>query len=70
MPSPRKFTGLPGIFFIYKFNPFMIEKVAKPIPLSHFVAQVCAILGGVFTTASIVDDLFYKGARTFLRRSD
>lgn len=64
MLNKGELTGLPGIFLVYEFNPFMVEKVEKVIPLSHFVTQVCAIIGGVFTTAGLMDDFFYKGMRT------
>ena len=28
--------------------------------------EVCAIIGGVFTTAGLVDDFFYRGLRKFV----
>ena len=40
MLNKGELTGLPGIFLVYEFNPFMVEKVEKVIPLSHFVTQV------------------------------
>lgn len=66
MVKRGELTGLPGIFLVYEFNPFMVEKVEKVVPFSHFLTQVCAIIGGVFTTAGLVDDFFYRGLRKFV----
>jgi hypothetical protein len=65
MVKKGELTGLPGIFLVYEFNPFMVEKVEKIVPFSHFLTQVCAIIGGVFTTAGLVDDFIYGGLNRF-----
>eukprot|EP00397_Hematodinium_sp_SG-2012_P048054 GEMP01054899.1.p1 GENE.GEMP01054899.1~~GEMP01054899.1.p1 ORF type:complete len:296 (+),score=38.47 GEMP01054899.1:482-1369(+) len=54
-------SGLPGLFLVYEFNPFMVEKREKRIPVSHFLTSVCAILGGVFTVASIANSVIQLG---------
>lgn len=56
-------AGLPGVFLVYEFTPFMVQKVEKRIPFSHFITSICALVGGIFTVASMVDGLLYKGFR-------
>jgi hypothetical protein len=56
-------SGLPGVFFVYQFTPFMVQKIEKSQPLSHFLVSVCAIIGGVFTVAGMIDTALYKSYR-------
>jgi len=53
-------AGLPGVFLVYEFTPFMVQKIEKQEPLSHFLTSVCAIIGGVFTVAGMADAALYK----------
>merc|ERR1712032_1049382 len=53
-------VGLPGVFFVYEFSPFMVKKIEKYQPLSHFLTSLCAVIGGVFTVAGLVDAMIYK----------
>lgn len=62
---PGELTGLPGVFLVYEFTPFMVQKSEKVIPLSHFLCSVSAIVGGVFTVAGALDALLYRGIRGF-----
>lgn len=73
MPRPGELTGLPGVFLVYEFTPFMVQKIEKvvlttaaslvAVPLSHFLTSLCAIVGGVFTVAGLLDALLYRGYR-------
>ena len=56
-------AGLPGVFLVYEFTPFMVQKRVKEVPFSHFVISVCAIIGGVFTVAGLLDALLYGTAK-------
>ena len=56
-------AGLPGVFLVYEFTPFMVQKSVKEVPFSHFVISVCAIIGGVFTVAGLLDALLYRTAK-------
>merc|ERR1719327_798378 len=58
--SNGKFVGLPGVFFVYRFSPFMVQKMNKVKPMSHFLVSVCAIIGGVFTVTGMLDSVLYK----------
>ena len=62
---------LPGVFFIYDISPIMVKFTEKTMSFSYFLTSLCAIVGGVFTTAGIVDGLVYHTAAMTqrLRRS-
>eukprot|EP00397_Hematodinium_sp_SG-2012_P043547 GEMP01048432.1.p1 GENE.GEMP01048432.1~~GEMP01048432.1.p1 ORF type:complete len:368 (+),score=63.28 GEMP01048432.1:163-1266(+) len=53
-------TGLPGVFFVYEFNPFLIQKIQNNIPFTHFLTSVCAIIGGIFAVAGVVDAFIFR----------
>mmetsp|Transcript_38373 Transcript_38373/g.108535 ORF Transcript_38373/g.108535 Transcript_38373/m.108535 type:complete len:371 (+) Transcript_38373:101-1213(+) len=63
MVRKDELTGLPGVFLVYEFTPFMVQKIEKVVPLSHFLTNVCAIIGGVFTVAGMIDAILYNGLR-------
>lgn len=71
--QPQRMS-LPGVFFIYKFSPFMLLVSEEPEPFFHFVTSLCAIVGGIITVSGIIDAVvFHYGLtrkRMFHRRSD
>jgi len=50
---------LPGVFFIYDISPIMVTFVEERPTFSYFLTSLCAIVGGVFTVAGIVDSAIY-----------
>mmetsp|Transcript_55690 Transcript_55690/g.120327 ORF Transcript_55690/g.120327 Transcript_55690/m.120327 type:complete len:368 (-) Transcript_55690:189-1292(-) len=60
---PGELSGLPGVFLVYEFTPFMVQKIERKVPLSHFLTSCCAIMGGVFTVAGVIDRVLYKSYR-------
>ena len=55
--------GPPGIYFIYEFAPMMVKYTEHNRPFLQFLTSVCAIIGGVFSVASLVDSLIYLSLR-------
>eukprot|EP00931_Biecheleriopsis_adriatica_P037742 TRINITY_DN21658_c0_g2_i2.p1 TRINITY_DN21658_c0_g2~~TRINITY_DN21658_c0_g2_i2.p1 ORF type:complete len:387 (-),score=44.07 TRINITY_DN21658_c0_g2_i2:57-1166(-) len=53
-------AGLPGVFLVYEFTPFMVQRSEKDVPFTHFLISVCAIIGGVFTVAGLLDSVLYR----------
>jgi hypothetical protein len=47
---------MPGVFFIFEFSPIMvhIRELPRHRSLLHFLSNLCAIVGGVFTVAGLV----------------
>uniref|UniRef100_A0A9J2PJN9 Endoplasmic reticulum-Golgi intermediate compartment protein 3 n=1 Tax=Ascaris lumbricoides TaxID=6252 RepID=A0A9J2PJN9_ASCLU len=56
-------SGLPGFFVQYEFSPLMVKYEERRQPLSTFLVSLCAIIGGVFTVASLIDSLIYHSSR-------
>ena len=56
-------SGMPGVFFTYELSPVMVKFSRKEKSLGHFLTGLCAIIGGVFTVAGILDKLIYTSTR-------
>ncbi|CAH8486189.1 unnamed protein product [Schistosoma margrebowiei] len=51
--------GLPGIFFNYEIAPLLVKITEEKKSFIHFLTNTCAIVGGVFTVASLLDAFIY-----------
>jgi len=60
--------GLPGIFFMYELSPIMVKFTEHTQSFAHFLTGVCAIIGGVFTVAGIIDSFLYHGLKTLKKK--
>ena len=58
--DPSKGFVLPGVFFIYDISPIMVKFTEKRQTFTYFLTSLCAIVGGVFTVAGIVDAAIYQ----------
>ena len=52
-----------GIFFIYDISPIMVKFTEKHERITYFLTSLCAIVGGVFTTAGFVDAIIYRASK-------
>eukprot|EP00294_Goniomonas_avonlea_P016447 CAMPEP_0114560418 /NCGR_PEP_ID=MMETSP0114-20121206/11451_1 /TAXON_ID=31324 /ORGANISM="Goniomonas sp, Strain m" /LENGTH=323 /DNA_ID=CAMNT_0001745967 /DNA_START=286 /DNA_END=1257 /DNA_ORIENTATION=+ len=55
--------GLPGVFFFYDLSPIMVRFSEQRKSFLHFLTSVCAIVGGVFTVAGILDGVIYSSQK-------
>ncbi|KAF5942964.1 hypothetical protein HYC85_020606 [Camellia sinensis] len=55
--------SLPGVFFFYDLSPIKVTFTEEHISFLHFLTNVCAIVGGVFTVSGILDSFIYHGQR-------
>ncbi|XP_071037746.1 endoplasmic reticulum-Golgi intermediate compartment protein 3 isoform X2 [Parasteatoda tepidariorum] len=55
--------GLPGMFVIYELAPLMVKYGEKQKSFFHFLTSVCAIVGGVFTVAGMIDSAVYYSSK-------
>jgi len=62
--------GLPGVFFMYELSPIMVKFTESRKSFTHFLTSLCAIIGGVFTVAGIIDSLLYQSLRTLKKKID
>ncbi|KXS17676.1 DUF1692-domain-containing protein [Gonapodya prolifera JEL478] len=55
--------GLPGVFFNYEISPMTVVHTQTQRSLGSFVTGVCAVVGGIFTVAGLVDGALYGANR-------
>ncbi|KAJ6808690.1 endoplasmic reticulum-Golgi intermediate compartment protein 3-like [Iris pallida] len=60
----------PGVYFIYDFSPIKVIYTEGNTSFLHFLTNVCAIIGGVFTVAGIIDAFVYHGHRAIKKKMD
>ncbi|XP_043841541.1 endoplasmic reticulum-Golgi intermediate compartment protein 3 isoform X1 [Dromiciops gliroides] len=60
--------GLPGVFVLYELSPMMVKLTEKHRSFTHFLTGVCAIIGGMFTVAGLIDSLIYHSARAIQKK--
>ncbi|RKO82813.1 endoplasmic reticulum vesicle transporter, partial [Blyttiomyces helicus] len=63
-------TALPGVFFNYDISPMLVIYTQSQKPFAHFLTDVCAIVGGIFTVAGIIDSFIYTAEKTFKKKLD
>ncbi|KAL3173678.1 hypothetical protein MRX96_041492 [Rhipicephalus microplus] len=56
---------MPAIWFRYDLTPITVKYTRRSIPLYSFLTSVCAIVGGTFTVAGIVDSLVFTASEVF-----
>jgi hypothetical protein len=52
---------MPSLYLRYDFSPVRVTYAERRESTSHFVVQVCAVIGGVFTLAGVFDAMLHKG---------
>ena len=61
-------SSLPGVFFMYELSPMMVKYTEKQRSFMHFLTGVCAIIGGVFTVAGLIDSMIYHSAKAIQKK--
>ncbi|KAK7400306.1 hypothetical protein VNO78_11511 [Psophocarpus tetragonolobus] len=61
-------VAVPGVFFFYDISPIKVNFKEEHIPFLHFLTNICAIIGGIFTVAGIIDSSIYYGQRTIKKK--
>jgi len=54
-------NGVPGVFFTYDLSPIRVDLHESSKSYLHFLTNICAIIGGVYTVASLVDSFLFQG---------
>ncbi len=55
--------------FRYDLSPVSVKFKERKESVFRFLVQVCAIIGGVFTLAGMVDAVLYRGIRAVARKA-
>lgn len=56
---------IPAVYFRYEISPVTVKFTQSRRSFSHFIVQVCAIVGGVFTVLGIVNSMAQGGIRRY-----
>ncbi|CAL0317875.1 unnamed protein product [Lupinus luteus] len=61
---------VPGVFFFYDLSPIKVVSTLEHNSFLHFVTNVCAIVGGVFTVSGILDSFIYHGQKAIKKKME
>lgn len=61
-------TSIPGVWLDYEISPMVIRYSEQRRSFSHFITNLCAIIGGVYAVAGVVDTVIYRTLRQFRRQ--
>ncbi|KAJ3354099.1 Endoplasmic reticulum-Golgi intermediate compartment protein 3 [Kappamyces sp. JEL0680] len=73
MPTSMPGNGdplTPGVFFNYDISPMLVKYEEYRKPFSHFITDLCAIVGGVWTISAIVDGMIYSQTKRIAQKTD
>eukprot|EP00270_Netrium_digitus_P000141 TRINITY_DN10159_c0_g1_i1.p1 TRINITY_DN10159_c0_g1~~TRINITY_DN10159_c0_g1_i1.p1 ORF type:complete len:388 (-),score=64.41 TRINITY_DN10159_c0_g1_i1:208-1371(-) len=60
--------SLPGVFIFYDLSPIKVRFTEERKSFLHFLTNVCAIIGGLFTVTGIIDAFVYHGQRAIRKK--
>lgn len=63
-------SAMPGVFFSYELSPLMVKYTEKDNSFSHFLVNICGIIGGIFTVAGLVDGVLHKVERQIKKKME
>ena len=55
---------------MYDLSPMMVKLTEYRHSVTHFLTGVCAIVGGVFTVAGMLDGMLYHSTRAIKKKID
>ncbi|KAL3620924.1 hypothetical protein CASFOL_035836 [Castilleja foliolosa] len=64
------FRSLPGVFFFYELSPIKVTFTEEHTSFLHFLTHICAIVGGIFTVAGIIDSFIYHGQKAIKKKME
>lgn len=59
-----------GVLFVYDFSPIKVIFTEENRSLLHFLTNICAIVGGVFTVCGIIDAILYHSHRAIKKKME
>ncbi|XP_055833910.1 uncharacterized protein LOC129902606 [Solanum dulcamara] len=65
-----RFQSIPGVFFFYDLSPIKVTFTEQHVSFLHFLTNVCAIVGGVFTVSGILDSFVYHGQKAIKKKME
>ncbi|KAG7029620.1 Endoplasmic reticulum-Golgi intermediate compartment protein 3, partial [Cucurbita argyrosperma subsp. argyrosperma] len=65
-----RLQSLPAVFFFYDLSPIKVTFTEEHVSFLHFLTNVCAIVGGVFTVSGILDSFIYHGQKVIKKKME
>ncbi|KAJ8530841.1 hypothetical protein K7X08_023722 [Anisodus acutangulus] len=65
-----RFQSIPGVFFFYDLSPIKVTFTEEHVSFLHFLTNVCAIVGGVFTVSGILDTFIYHSQKAIKKKME
>ncbi|KAF8586305.1 endoplasmic reticulum-derived transport vesicle ERV46 [Ramaria rubella] len=62
-------SGVPGAFFNFEISPILVVHTEVRQSFAHFLTSTCAIVGGVLTIASILDQVLFATGKALKKSS-
>lgn len=59
-----------GVFFNFDISPMLIVYTETRTSFTSFLTGVCAIIGGIFTVASMIDGFIFRAERTLKKKME
>nr|XP_032808060.1 endoplasmic reticulum-Golgi intermediate compartment protein 1 [Petromyzon marinus] len=56
---------IPAIWFRYDLSPITVKHVERRQPVYRFITTICAIVGGTFTVAGIIDSVIFTASEAW-----
>ena len=63
-PPFESVNTLPGLYLVWDFSPFRVRITERARSWPHFIARVCAVVGGAFSISGAVDLISHRLRRT------
>lgn len=60
---------VPAIYFRFDLSPITVQFTQKQVSFAHFLVQVCAIIGGVFTMLGLVSQFVHKSLAHVIKKA-
>lgn len=68
--AENSYDSLSALYFRYDLSPITVEYKQTKMSFLTFLINICAILGGVFTVAGIIDAIIHKSVLILLRKAN
>ncbi|XP_026429545.1 endoplasmic reticulum-Golgi intermediate compartment protein 3-like [Papaver somniferum] len=62
--------SVPGVFFFYDLSPIKVTFTEQHVSFLHFLTNICAIVGGMFTVSGILDSFIYHGQKVIRKKME
>lgn len=60
--------SIPTIYFRYELTPITVKYTEQSKSVAHFLVQVCAIIGGVFTVWGIINNVLHASLKSLITK--